>query len=78
MFLSCSLKVESQLMVNSDNINMSKTTYKTSFTFAEHNHGAEHHHDTAGLCHDHPHSEGDESDGDAHACGHPDEKQEGD
>ena len=56
-----------------------KTAIKLlSFTVVEHTHGDEHHHDSAGLCHDHPHSEGDESDGDAHACGHPDEKQEGD
>ena len=37
---------------------------------SEHFHGSEHHHDSAGLCHDHPHSDGDEGDGDAHACGH--------
>jgi hypothetical protein len=36
---------------------------------ADHFHG-EHHHDAVGLCHDHPHSEGDEGDGDGHACGH--------
>jgi len=36
---------------------------------SEHFHG-EHHHDAAGLCHDHGHTEGDEADGDGHACGH--------
>ena len=40
----------------------------------EHFHGSEHHHDSAGLCHDHPHSDGDEGDGDAHACGHADDR----